>query len=149
MNVKEVSSDFQFLGNRIVEFAIKTENSTPGKLEMNADIDYNINDIDEKDEVLTGTLDFIVNIQGKSNDGSTPLSIKLIMEGGFIASKEKIDINVFKDMIEKNGLIALSQISRSYLISATSLSGISPAIKLPMINVFSLIKKKKEKTSVS
>lgn len=66
------------------------------------------------------------------------------MKSGFTAINEKIDINVFKDMIEKNGLVALSQISRSYLISATSLSGISPAIKLPMINVFSLIKKKKE-----
>lgn len=143
MNINEIKSDFQFLGNRIVEFFIKTENSNPGKLEIRSNIDYNINNIIEKDEMFVGTLDFIVDISGETTDGSKPLLIKLVMEGGFIASKEKISIDIFSDMIEKNGLVALSQISRAYLISATSLSGISPAIKLPMINVFSLIEKKK------
>ncbi len=47
-------------------------------------------------------------------------------------------------MVEMNGLITLSQISRSYFISATALSGISPAIKLPMVNAFSLIKNKRK-----
>lgn len=141
MDVNSVKSDFQFLGNRIVEFSIKTQNVNPGKINLESDIDYNITDIMEKDEKFVGRLDFIINIEGKTDD-ETPLSIKLIMEGCFIADKETIGIETFKDMIEKNGLIALSQISRAYIISATSLSGISPAIKLPMINVFSLIKNK-------
>lgn len=144
MNVNEISSDFQFLGNRVVEFLIKTDDAIPSKLHIDTDIDYNINSISEKEDMLVGTLDFLVNIAGNAADGSVSLSIKLVMEGCFIAKKEKIDIETFKELIEKNGLIALSQISRSFLISATSLSGISPAIKLPMINVLSLIKKKKK-----
>ena len=149
MDVNEIKSDFQFVGNRINEFSLKTENSTPGKLEVKYDIDYNINNIDEKDDVLVGTLDFFVNIQGKTADGSVPLSIKLIMEGGFVANKEKINKDLFTSLIEQNGLVALSQISRSYIISATSLSGITPAIKLPMINIFSLIKLKKKEITIN
>jgi len=67
------------------------------------------------------------------------------MKGCFMANNEALNINIFKDMVEKNGLVALSQIARSYLISATALSGINPAIKLPMINVFSLIERKSKK----
>jgi hypothetical protein len=147
MNVNEIKSDFQFLGNRIVEFSIKTENSTPGKLEIEYDIDYNINQIIEKEEMLIGTLDFIAKIQGKTNEGAVPLLIQLVMEGGFAANKEKVSNDQFGKLLEQNGLVALSQISRSYIVSATSLSGISPSIKLPMINIFSLIEKKKEKNN--
>ena len=149
MDINDIKSDFQFIGNRIVEFSITTKNSNPGKLEVTYDIDYNVNNINEKDKMLIGTLDFFIKIKGKSIDGSVPLSINLIMEGGFIANKDKINTELFKDMIEKNGLIVLSQISRSYIIGVTSLSGISPAIKIPMINVFSLIKKKKSEQNQS
>lgn len=144
MDTNKIKSDFQFIGNRIVEFTIKTENSTPGKLEVKYDVDYSINNIVEKDDVRIGKLDFFVAIEGKTTDGNIPLSIRLVMEGGFIANKEKVSKELFVDLVEKNGLIVLSQISRSYIIGATSLSGISPAIKLPMINVFSLIEKKKQ-----
>ena len=143
MNVKEISSDFQFLGNRVVEFLIKTDNSSPGKLNINTDIDYNIKKIEEREECYIGFLDLIVNIKGVSNKDTTPLIINLVMEGCFNASKKDLDMNIFKIMIEKNGLVALSQIARSYLISATALSGINPAVKLPMVNVFSLIEKKR------
>jgi hypothetical protein len=143
MNINEVSSDFQFLGNRIVEFLIKTDNSNPGKLHIDTEIDYNIKNIEEKEGCYIGFIDLIVKIKGLSHKDTTPLIVNLIMEGCFMSNKETLDINVFKDMVEKNGLVALSQIARAYLISATSLSGINPAIKLPMINVFSLIKKKR------
>ncbi|MBU3210046.1 preprotein translocase subunit SecB [Clostridium algidicarnis] len=143
MNVNEISSKFQFLGNRIVEFSIKTDNSSPGRLHINTDIDYNVKSIKEKEDLYLGFLELIINIQGVATNDTYPLIVNLVIEGCFTANKEDLDMNTFKDMVEKNGLVALSQIARSYLISATSLSGINPPIKLPMINVFSLIKKKK------
>jgi len=62
MNVNEISSDFQFLGNRIVEFLIKTDNSNQGKLYIDSDIDYEIKNIEEKEGHYLGFLDLIVKI---------------------------------------------------------------------------------------
>ena len=45
-------------------------------------------------------------------------------------------------MLELNGVATLSQLCRAYILSISALSGISPTIKLPMINVLSLRKKK-------
>jgi hypothetical protein len=48
-------------------------------------------------------------------------------------------------MLELNGLTTLSQLSRAYILSVTALSGITPPVKLPMINIFKLRQQKKEK----
>ena len=45
MDVNEVSSEFQFSGDRIVEFLIKTDGSNPGKLHVDTGVDYNIKKI--------------------------------------------------------------------------------------------------------
>ncbi|WP_231968927.1 hypothetical protein [Thermoanaerobacterium sp. RBIITD] len=47
-------------------------------------------------------------------------------------------------MIELNGLTTLSQLSRTYILTVTSLSGINPPVKLPMVNIFKLIQQKKD-----
>ena len=62
-------------------------------------------------------------------------------EGNFIGSKKKLSASKFREMLEINGTATLSQISRAYLTSVTSLSGIPP-INLPMINVYAMKKYK-------
>jgi hypothetical protein len=64
------------------------------------------------------------------------------MEGIFVGNPQKLNIEQFKEMLELNGVATLSQLCRAYILSISALSGISPAIKLPMINVLSLRKKK-------
>jgi hypothetical protein len=50
----------------------------------------------------------------------------------------------FLGTIELNGLTTLSQLSRTYILTVTSLSGINPPVKLPMVNIFKLIQQKKD-----
>lgn len=52
-------------------------------------------------------------------------------------------------MLELNGVVTLSQLARAYVLSVTSLSGINPPVKLPMINVLALRDKKKNKEKKS
>lgn len=73
------------------------------------------------------------------------LKIDLTMEGAFIGNIQKLKKEEFINMLELNGLTALSQLSRAYILSVTALSGITPPVKLPMINVFKLIQQKKER----
>ena len=68
--------------------------------------------------------------------------VDLKMEGLFLGNPEKLTIDNFKDMVELNGVATLSQLSRSYIMSVSALSGITPVIKVPMINIFSLREKK-------
>jgi preprotein translocase subunit SecB len=100
--------------------------------------------LDKQNSNYSGCLEFIVVIKAKIKN-SILFKIYSNMEGVFIGNKEKIDFEAFQKMLEINGLTTLSQLSRAYIISATALSGINPPVKMPMINVLSLIKRKKEK----
>jgi preprotein translocase subunit SecB len=83
-------------------------------------------------------------IRGKAKVGKSNLfKFDLTMEGAFLGGINSLSKDKFSEMLELNGLVTLSQISRSFLLSVTSQSGINPPVRLPMINVVSLIEKKK------
>ena len=65
------------------------------------------------------------------------------MEGAFACVTQADNMNKFEEMLEINGLVTLSQISRAYILSATSQAGIPP-VKMPMINVIKLREKKRK-----
>jgi len=69
--------------------------------------------------------------------------IELVTEGAF--RSDTLTDEKFKELVEVNGLITLSHISRAYILSVTAQSGINPPIRVPMVNVIKLIEKKKEK----
>ncbi|WP_223814627.1 hypothetical protein [Thermoanaerobacterium thermosaccharolyticum] len=71
------------------------------------------------------------------------LKINLTMEGVFVGNTQKLKQEDFLDMLELNGLTTLSQLSRAYILTVTSLSGINPPVKLPMVNIFKLMQQKK------
>ena len=75
----------------------------------------------------------------------TRIKIDLTMEGAFIGNIQKLKKEDFANMLELNGLTTLSQLSRAYILSVTALSGITPPVKLPMINIFKLRQQKKKK----
>lgn len=67
------------------------------------------------------------------------------MDGLFLGNPKRLSKENFMDMLELNGVVTLSQLARAYVLSVTSLSGINPPVKLPMINVVALREKKKSK----
>lgn len=141
---KEIAADFQFRGNRVKLFSLETKIAdTKGKkVSAEFQFDYNVNQCDEDDGKYFGIIEFIVH--GKAKAGRSNLfKFELTMEGAFVGKPEALTIERFKQMLEQNGIVTLSQISRSFLLSVTSQSGINPPVMLPMINVLALYEKKK------
>lgn len=145
MKTDKIMADFQFLNNKVIEFHIQNNllNTEDKTIKIDCDMDYEIVSCNEFEDRYLGIVDFIVDLSGKIRD-SEAFKIRLIMRGNFVGSKIKLSINSFEGMLEVNGTATLSQISRAYLTSVTSLSGMFP-INVPMVNIYAM-KKYKEKS---
>lgn len=144
IDVKEVLADFQFIGNRVSSFVLDTKlfDTKGQKVTIDFQFDYNVLQCEEENERHIGIIEFITH--GKAKAGrNTLFKIDLTMEGAFIGNLKVLTAERFKEMLEQNGLVTLSQISRSFLLSVTSQSGINPPVRLPMINVLALNERKK------
>lgn len=144
INGKEVLADFQFIGNRVSSFLLDTKLvETKGqKVSPEFQFDYNILQCVAENEKYIGVVEFITHAKAKVGR-NTLFKIDLTMEGAFVGNPNFFTIEHFKEMLEKNGIVTLSQISRSFLLSVTSQSGINPPVRMPMINVMALNEKKK------
>lgn len=143
---KEIASNLQFVASRVSNFnlEVKDINIIKGShANLNFDFDYNILNTEEINEYYKGLIEFIVSVKAKVKN-TVLFKLNLNMEGIFIGNKETLNMDEFTKMLKLNGLTTLSQLSRAYLISVTSLSGINPPIKLPLINIFSLINEKEK-----
>lgn len=142
MEIKKIMADFQFLNNKVVEFSMQNSllNAKKKSIKIDFDMDYEVISCNEVDEGFYGIIDFIVNLTGSIEESET-FKIHLKMRGNFIGSKNNLSVDKFREMLEVNGTATLSQISRAYLTSVTSLSGIPP-INLPMINIYAMKKYK-------
>lgn len=145
MDTKRIMADFQFLNNKVIGFTMENNllNTKKKTIKIDFDMDYEVIKCDVVDESYYGIIDFIVNLTGNIEDGEM-FKIHLKMRGNFIGSKNNLDIDKFTEMLEVNGTATLSQISRAYLTSVTSLSGIPPII-LPMVNIYAMKKYKEGK----
>ncbi|HHW57996.1 MAG TPA: preprotein translocase subunit SecB [Clostridia bacterium] len=146
INSNQVLADFQFVGNRVSNFKIETRDikTNEFKVKVTYDFDYEIKEIKELEDRYVGYLEFITLIKAKVKNAIF-FKIDLTMEGAFIGNIQKLKKEDFANMLELNGLTTLSQLSRAYILSVTALSGITPPVKLPMINIFKLRQQKKEK----
>ena len=144
INSKEILADFQFAGNRVSSFTIDTKDlKTKGAIaNFSFDFDYNTKMINEDENRYIGELEFIVSVKAKVKN-SILYKIDLKMEGLFLGNPIKLSKENFINMLELNGVVTLSQLARAYILSVTSLSGINPPVKLPMISVIALREKKK------
>ncbi|AGB18579.1 protein-export chaperone SecB [Thermoanaerobacterium thermosaccharolyticum] len=144
INANKVLADFQFVANRVSEFKIETRDigTNEAKVHVTYDFDYNIKEINEFEDKYIGYIEFITVIKAKVKN-SILFKINLTMEGVFVGNTQKLKQEDFLDMLELNGLTTLFQLSRAYILTVTSLSGINPPVKLPMVNIFKLIQQKK------
>jgi len=142
MDGKKIIADFQFLNNKVLEFFMQNNllsiKNKPIKIDFDAD--YEVINCEEADQRYNGTIDFIVDLIGNVEEEEV-FKIHLKMRGNFVGSKDNLSIDRFKQMLEINGIATLSQISRAYITSVTSLSGIL-TINLPMINIYAMKKYK-------
>ena len=147
MDINEALADFQFLKNRVTKFSVnyKTTEIKEKSALINCDIDYDIVDFIEDDSKFIGIMNFIVDLKAKAKN-LVIFKMHLNMEGTFVGNPKKLNKEQFMNMLELNGVATLSQFSRSYISSVSTLSGINPPVNLPMINIHTLreFKLKKE-----
>ena len=145
MEDKEIQSEFKFIGNRVASLNLITRNiNTKGqKIGVSFNFDYNVKDTRQSDSSVLGVIEFMVKARAMVKRRLL-FKVELVMEGAFIAERELLPDEIFYEMLELNGLITLSQLSRAYIISVTSQSGINPPVTIPMINVMKLREKKKQ-----
>ncbi len=142
MKSNEVVSDLVFIGNRVITFNLSTNmvDIKAQPVNISFDFDYNIKDLKSEAGNAFGLIDYVVKVKA-SVKKKVLFKIELVMEGAFqsktLAEKD------FKEMVEVNGLITLSHISRAYIISTTAQSGINPPVRVPMVNINKLIEQKK------
>lgn len=140
---KEIQSDFQFIGNRVKKFSLETKMiaNQDQKIALDYAYDFNVLECNDDGSDYFGVIEFVARITAKASK-SFLFKIDLIMEGAFTGKKDVLQMEQFEDMLEINGVVTLSQISRSFLLSVTSQSGIKPPVRMPMINVVALRDKK-------
>ncbi len=145
MKDKDVTSDFIFFGNRVKTFNLETRqvNKKDQHATLSFDFDYRVNDVRRKGEKALGIIEFIVKARATIKRRIL-FKVELVMEGAFGCESEQLSDERFLELLEINGLITLSQISRAYIISVTSQSGINPPLKMPMINIIKLREMKKD-----
>ncbi|MCR4442714.1 MAG: protein-export chaperone SecB [Peptococcaceae bacterium] len=147
MNTKEISADFQFLGNRVCKFKLETfPINVREKAEVNFEIDYKIGDISEENNTLIGRIVLKEQIKATVKK-KTLYKCQVEVEGVFAGNPEVLNREKFKKMVELNGLVTLFHILRAYLIGVSAQSGINPPIKTPMINVMKIIEAKSSMVS--
>ena len=145
MKGKDVLSKFIFIGNKVNTLKLETSHVDKKglKADLSFDFDYNVKDVQQNEKKLFGIIEFIVIARAKVKR-KILFKIELVMEGAFGIESSLLTEDKFLEMLEVNGLITLSQISRAYILSVTSQAGIPP-VRVPMINILKLQEMKKQK----
>ncbi|MGM0653057.1 MAG: preprotein translocase subunit SecB [Bacillota bacterium] len=148
MKSSEVSSDLVFVGSRVSSFNLTTNkiNKKGQPVDVSFDYDYNIQELQHEGSNSFGVIEFIVHIKATVKK-KVLFKLDLVMEGAF--KSESLDEAMFKQMVELNGLVTLSQMSRSYIQSVTAQSGINPPVKMPLIDINRLIELKNKDKETS
>ena len=146
MDIKKARADFQLVKSRVNKFNFETKlaSKVDGPAKLDYDIDYNISDTSSDEDNLIGVVEFFVTAKAKIKNNIL-FSVYHKMEGVFYGNPAVLDEKNFAFMLELNGVATLTHLSRAYILSATSLLGLNPPIRLPMININQL-KKLKSKT---
>ncbi len=144
MDSKKIQADFQFIANRVSSFSLETKDidtdTIPAKVDF--DIDYNILKIEKSEANYVGILELIVEVKAKIKN-LILFKMNYKTEGIFAGNPKVLNDEAFINMLELNGVATLSHISRSFIMSTTTLAGINPPIKLPMLNLHKLREFKK------
>ena len=131
-----LQTDFQLVDNFISEFLLnsfeKIKPNTTIDLDMN--ISFSIVNVDEKN--LTGQIElkYDINLKDLSKEkDKTKIGKILITMNAIFKQNTTIPVPEFVEKLKFEGGNTLAHLCRSYISSATALSGI-PTINIPLIN---------------
>lgn len=141
--MKNYISPFSIDKSKVTKFTLTQSNRDVSNrlVEVSIGADYEISKIELKKETHMAQLDLKLLVDGKHENKSV-FTIEMVMTGNFSASKNEIDIQKFKKMLEINGLTTLMQLSRAYITTVTALSGFGRPINFPMVNILKLVEMK-------
>lgn len=142
VDAKEVLAPFQLSAYRIAKFEYETMDikDTDGKINHRIGFDYDILEACEKDNIFEGKLRFTIDV--KINKDEDPLiRLLLVYEAKFVGNKKAMDLERFVEMMKINGITALLHIARSYILTTSAAAGVTPPIKIPLVNVYRLKEK--------
>lgn len=139
IDANKIIANFQMIASRVVKFELETKEVDEGNEKVNVknEFDYDIINIEEFNDAYFGVIQFKTTFIAKKGK-SVLFKILIVYEGKFIGNKNHLKFDDFKNMLELNGVVVLSQLTRSYILSATALAGINPPVRIPMINVHML-----------
>jgi len=145
IEANKIVASFQMIASRVVRFELETKevNNDNEKVNVRNSFDYEVVRIEEHEDDYYGVVQFKTDFVAKIGR-KTLFKIFVVYEGKFMGNKNILKQEDFQRMLELNGVVALSQFTRSYVLSVTALAGINPPVRLPMININQLKKLKEE-----
>lgn len=145
IDVNAIKADFQIFYSRVVKFELETKDceEIDEDIKLNNSYDYEIVKFEENENFYLGVLHFKTNFTAKVKN-KIIFKINVIYEGTFGGKKSTLSEQDFKNMLELNGIVTLSHLTRAYVISCSALAGINPPVRLPMINIHKLRNMKKK-----
>jgi len=145
IEANKIVASFQMIASRVVRFELETKevNNDNEKVNVRNSFDYEVVRIEEHEDHYYGVVQFKTDSVAKIGR-KTLFKIFVVYEGKFVGNKNFLKQEDFQRMLELNGVVALSQFTRSYVLSVTALAGINPPVRLPMININQLKKLKEE-----
>ncbi len=145
IEANKIVASFQMIASRVVRFELETKevNNDNEKVNVRNSFDYEVVRIEEHEDHYYGVVQFKTDFVAKIGR-KTLFKIFVVYEGKFTGNKNILKQEDFQRMLELNGVVALSQFTRSYVLSVTALAGINPPVRLPMININQLKKLKEE-----
>ena len=144
----KIMASFQMIGSRIVSLNLKNDSIYSsiinfGKKEL--DISHQIVSFEIQEDQYVGVIR--LNVSVKIKQGKARYSLKLVVEGGFWASKESIEKETFEQMLSLNGIASLYGIARAHICSISAQCFTDGSVILPMIDVTKYSKPLDDKTS--
>lgn len=136
MNNKYLSA-FEYIGSRITNFRIKNDFIDlidSEKVKKSIDVSHEILNVETFNEGKTFSGVINVNIKVSEKIDKHKYNVTMSIEGCFTAPV-KIGEDVFKKMLQINGITSLYSIARGFIQSTTSQTLMSGNILLPMFNV--------------
>ena len=137
LKINDVYADFQFVEHKAnkINFRLPKEKINFDKLEYK--VDYEIVQCDNKKENYFGVIKFLTyTIYLESR------FLEIEIEGAFVGNKRAYDFTIFEQLLKNNGVVTMSQISRTIIMNITSNIGLDKVVTIPMINIIALNKQK-------
>lgn len=148
MIIKNAQAGLMLQGCIVTSLNVKNDLAIPPTLLETPpiiDMDYDIYQIDENsDGIYFGSMTLTTKVTYKQGRKAV-FTITMVLDGVFAAPKSVCEnVDDFKKKLKVNGLTSLISVARANISTLTSNIFFSGCIKLPMINVFKLIKQKEE-----